>query len=175
MKQLLEAILFHLGRPVKKRELEKLLSTSREELEGAIGELRRTFREGSGIRLQELDDALELVTAPEASEVLASLTGKAEEAPLTRPQLETLTIIAYRGPIGKAEIETIRGVNSSLILRNLLIRGLIDEDDTDLEPRYRLTSDTLKYLGLTRVEELPDYETLHSYAKIDKMLEDMAS
>ncbi len=170
---MIEALLFYLGRPVKKRELEKMLGISRNELEAGLVELRKKFGEGSGIRLVELDDVLELATAPEAGELLSGLFAKGEEAPLTRPQLETLTIIAYRGPIGKAEIEYIRGVNCSVILRNLLIRGLVEEDETDLEPRYRLTTDTLKFLGISRIEDLPEYEKLHSYAKIDKMLEDM--
>jgi segregation and condensation protein B len=82
---------------------------------------------------------------------------------LTQPSIETLTIIAYRGPISKAEIEKIRGVNCSLILRNLMIRGLVDFDidKNNGQELYNVTVDFLQYLGLNTVEDLPDYMRLH--------------
>ena len=80
---------------------------------------------------------------------------------LTRPQLETLTVIAYKSPITKSEIEQIRGINCTMILRNLLMRGLIIEEEGTLESVYTVSLETLSLLGITKVEDLPDYQKLH--------------
>ena len=91
---------------------------------------------------------------------------------LTKPALETLTIIAYRGPISKAELEIIRGVNCSLILRNLLMRGLIEagEDRKKMVVLYNITFEFLKYLGLNQLSDLPDFEKLNRNNNLDKLL-----
>jgi segregation and condensation protein B len=95
---------------------------------------------------------------------------------LTRPSLETLTIIAYRGPVTKPEIEQIRGVNCSLILRNLLMRGLVEEREeaSRLQPMYTVSSDFLRHLGLSSLSELPSYGEFHGNERIDKMLADLS-
>ena len=94
---------------------------------------------------------------------------------LTRPSLETLTIIAYRGPITKPEIEQIRGINCSLILRNLALRGLIEEADdaARLQPVYTVSVKFLRHLGIHAASELPQYEDLHGNERIGKMLEEL--
>jgi len=86
--------------------------------------------------------------------------------------LETLTIIAYRGPISKPIIEQIRGVNCSLILRNLLIRDLITGEERDNDVFYSVTPAFLQYLGLNSVKNLPDYEKLHSVENLEQFLAD---
>ena len=95
---------------------------------------------------------------------------------LTRPSIETLTIIAYRGPITKPEIEQIRGVNCSLILRNLLMRGLVEESESveRLQPVYAISADFLRHLGLHAISDLPDYATLHGDEKISQLLRELA-
>ena len=85
---------------------------------------------------------------------------------LTQPQLEALTIIAYRGPITKLELETIRGVNCSLILRNLLIKGLITANGG----KYQITVKFMQHLGISSVEELPDYDRLSKSETIEEVL-----
>ncbi len=118
---------------------------------------------------------LSLGRIPSFADVLGSMTKEETESELTRPQLETLTIIAYRGPITKPEIEHIRGVNCSIILRNLLMRGLIieKEDKVKLQPVYTIASELLRKLGVHGVEELPDYEDLHKNAKIGQLLDSL--
>ena len=93
---------------------------------------------------------------------------------MTQPSLETLTIIAYRGPITKPEIEQIRGVNCSLILRNLLIRGLIEEkeDKQRLQNTYTISFDFLRHLGADRVEELPQYSDLHTDEVVGQLIQE---
>ena len=92
---------------------------------------------------------------------------------LTRAALETLTIVVYRGPIGRAELEQIRGVNCAIILRNLLIRGLVTSEarKEKLETVYQVSLDFLKFLGLRTPQELPDYEKLNSSENIEKLLQ----
>jgi segregation and condensation protein B len=86
--------------------------------------------------------------------------------------LETLTIIAYRGPVSRAEIEQIRGVNCAIILRNLLMRGLVEnqEDKKKMQTVYNITFDFLQFLGLKEQSELPDYAKLNSSESLEKIL-----
>ncbi|MFA6376974.1 MAG: SMC-Scp complex subunit ScpB, partial [Candidatus Paceibacterota bacterium] len=93
---------------------------------------------------------------------------------LTRPQLETLTVISYCGPITKPELEQLRGVNCSLILRNLMMRGLVKEaeDPANLLPTFEVTMDYLRHLGINDLRELPDYEILHKHEAITSALEE---
>ena len=82
---------------------------------------------------------------------------------LSKAALEVLAVIAYRGPIARAEIEAVRGVNCSVTVRNLLMRGLIDRYENADDSRgylYSVSFPFLRELGLSSVAELPDYETL---------------
>ena len=83
---------------------------------------------------------------------------------LSKASLETLTIILYTDGVTRSEIDFIRGVNSSFILRNLSVRGLIEKSDAKEGRRnaYYPTLDTLAYMGVTRREELPDFDNLHT-------------
>jgi len=85
--------------------------------------------------------------------------------------LETLTIIAYRGPVTRPEMEQIRGVNCSQILRNLLIKGLVEMEEKNKEPYYSISVDFLKYLGVSNIQELPDYDKLHQHESLEEFLE----
>ena len=126
----IEAILFLATKPVTLRRLTEVLGLKDDEIRSAISDLqavRNVVKSGMHVILQE--NQVQLVTNPALGDVLSKLSKEEIESELTRPQLETLTIIAYRGPITKPEVEQIRGVNCALILRNLLMRGLIDEKD----------------------------------------------
>jgi segregation and condensation protein B len=83
-----------------------------------------------------------------------------------------LTIIAYRGPITKSEIEQIRGVNCSVILKNLMIKGLIESEPNKekMSDEYNITVDFLKYLGINNAKELPNYEKLNTSETINTIL-----
>ncbi|MBU4315527.1 SMC-Scp complex subunit ScpB [Patescibacteria group bacterium] len=170
----IEALLFLSTKPMTFARLAKLLQIKSSELEVIIKEMAEKMNVSErGIHLVISQDAVTLATNPELAQELSDLTKDDMESDLTRPQLETLTIIAYRAPVTKAEIEQIRGVNCSIILRNLLMRGLIEEQDdkAKLQPVYLLSSKMLRHLGIHKVEELPDYSELHQNAKIDRLLE----
>ena len=118
----------------------------------------------------------QMVSSPENSKTVQNFIQDETSGELSRPSLETLTIIAYRGPISKIDLDRIRGVNCALILRNLLIRGLIEAaaDKTKKETYYTISLDFVRYLGISSVADLPDYEKLKQDDSIDKMLLDGA-
>lgn len=170
---LLEAALFLSTKPMPWRAIASACDVSTDEARELAKNLAAAKNvETSGMHVVVSDDAVQLVTNPALATQLAKLADEDAEPELTRPSLETLTIIAYRGPITKPEIEAIRGVNCTLILRNLLMRGLIDERDDaiKMQPVYALSMDALRYFGLHSAEELPDYAELHGNAQIDKLL-----
>ena len=157
----IEAVLFAAAKPVKLSALQKNLGVSQEVVQEAVGDIAARYNvESSGIHLMQHEGAVQFVTNAAVGQDVAKFLRVEASGPLTRPSLETLTIIAYRGPITKPEIELIRGVNCSLILRNLLIRGYIDEvqDIKRLQSVYGLSHEFLQALGVKRVEELPEFE-----------------
>jgi len=111
-----------------------------------------------------------LVTAPQHTNLVKEFLKKEELGDLTRPQLEALAVIAYRGPISKGELEQIRGVNCSLILRNLQIRGLVEQVGGEKIPAYQVTIDLIKFLGINNPAALPDYDRLHSPQSLEDLL-----
>ena len=172
----LESLLFASAKPVPVATLKKTLDVSDEILSEAIADVRARFnREESGIHLVEHEGKVQFVTNPSQSELVGALLRQETDGELTRPSVETLTIIAYRGPITKPEIEQIRGVNCTLILRNLLMRGLIDEaDDTQrLQPVYTVSMDFVRHLGLHQISDLPDFDQLHMDEKITNLVESL--
>jgi len=113
-----------------------------------------------------------MVSAPDNVKLIQEFIKDETTGELTRPSLETLTIIAYRGPVSKLDLERIRGVNCSLILRNLLIRGLVESKTEKKEIYYNITFDFIRFLGVNDIKELPDYERLHTDDSLDRMLDD---
>jgi segregation and condensation protein B len=124
-----------------------------------------------GIVLTIHNDSAEFVSNPHHSELVREYTKEEVSGELTRAGLETLTIIAYRGPLTKPEIEQIRGVNCTIVLRNLALRGLIDTGgETHAEKRYTLSFDCLRHLGMSSVDQLPEYDALHNDEKLNAVL-----
>lgn len=163
--------MFISNKPLSLKKLEELLQAKPEEIKNSAELLKEKYNQAGGVRLIGNGHSLQLATSPDCSEVVEEFLKQELTGDMTRPQLETLTIIAYRGPIQKTELEQIRGVNCSLILRNLLIRGLI-ELDTDEEKisRYQVTLDFLRFLGINSQRELPDYENLSRHEFVDTLL-----
>ena len=122
--------------------------------------------------VQRNEDKIQLATAPQTAPTMQKWIKQEQNKELTRPSLETLTIVAYRGPVTKAEIEMIRGINCSLILRNLMIRGLVemlpgkDEHDT----KYQISFEFMRWLGLKETKELPEFAQLNSNEYLAELL-----
>lgn len=159
----LESLLFAAIKPLTLNELKEAISESKEDVRQALEELTLDYKERqSGLTLINNNNRYQLTTASENSALVKDFLKSEVSGDLSQPSLEALTIIAYRGPISKLDLERIRGVNCSLIIRNLLLRGLIEEkfDKTKEESYYTVTLDFIKYLGITNVKELPDFEKL---------------
>lgn len=160
----LEALLFASAKPFTIKSLAKLLQTDEEQVREWTLELAAMYEaRESGVRLVRSGTEVQLMTAPQARALVEQFLKEEITGELTRPQLETLTIIAYRGPISKPDIEQIRGINCTLILRNLEWRGLIAESEfsTPEIPSYRVTLDFIRYLGLSSIDQLPQYSELN--------------
>jgi segregation and condensation protein B len=170
----LEAILFVASKPLSIKIFVQSTGANAEEVIHTLDVLKEKFNhDESGIHLLQSDDMYQLVSNPALAENVEKFIQKEITSELTKAQLETLTVIAYRGPITRPEIEQIRGVNCAIIIRNLLIRGLIDEKFgvDDLVPSYALSIDALRVLGVDAVTDLPEYETLHAHEYLDRALE----
>lgn len=159
----IEALLFVSGEAVGAETLSKATEASRESVEEALLALQDRYRvEGSGLMLAMHEGMVEIVTRPEVASLLEKFATASMQGGLSKAALEVLSVIAYRGPVSRADIEAIRGVNCQFSLRNLLLRGLIERQD-DEESRgyvYTVSMDFLKHLGLEKIEDLPQYEAL---------------
>src|SRR3989338_5193085 len=159
-KNIIEALLFFSGESVDFAKIKKGVKINDAELRKIINELKRDY-EDRGVNILEFEGAAEFLSDFVKSEI---------QEDLSQAALETLAIIAYRGTVSRAQIDDIRGVNSTFILRNLLIRGLIKRDNNPNDFRsfiYSITADFLKKLGLKEIKELPEYGKYHSHITHD--------
>jgi len=173
----LEAVLFAAAQAMTVKKLSDLTGEEKDAVQSALERLAdRLNQEESGLQLIVHGEETELVTRPEVAELVRSAMKMEAEGELTRPSLEALAVLAYRGPLTRPELEQIRGVQSSMILRNLMIRGLVEtKEDARLgQPVYQVTMDFLKHLGADRVESLQDYEKLRGNAIVEQVLNELA-
>lgn len=157
----LEALLFIYGEPMEIKKLAKILGVKESEVSEGLELLDKEIqREERGLALMRDKGKVQLVTKPEFAKLLEDITKQEFIEVLTPAALETLSIIAYAGPISRADIEYIRGVNSSFIMRALLMRGLVERS---VDPKrsntylYSTSFELLRHLGLTKNSDLPDY------------------
>lgn len=158
----IEAVLFYKTEPYAFSALAAFFEVSVDEIKAACNALGERLKAG-GLHLIMTDTTVELVTAPEASELIEKLRKDELSHDIGKAGAETLSIILYRGPLTRAEIDRIRGVNSTFIIRNLLVRGLIERRDNPKDSRsffYAGTTELYAHLGITRREELPDFESV---------------
>lgn len=163
---ILESILFVASKPLTVTSIARALEVTEGEVENALTHIGEKYTGVSGIHYIRVEDTIQLVTNPENAEAVEKFVARDILGELTRAQLETLTVIGYRGPITRPEIEEIRGVNCAVILRTLLIRDLIDEHEskTSVLPTYTISLTALRHLGVDQVSQLPDYEDIHHHA-----------
>lgn len=169
-----ESILFVASKPLSLAVISRSLGVDEVAVEEALETLKMKYnRDDSGIQILSEGDSVLMSTNPEFHDVVEKFVKAEISEELTKAQLETLTVVAYRGPVTRPELEQIRGVNCSLILRTLLMRGLIEEKETkeSLMPQYTVSFEALQRLGIHSVSELPEYETLHSHEHIEQILQ----
>lgn len=171
----LESILFVASKPLAQKKIAVVLNVSESEVASALEDLRAKHNNpGSGIVILQNNNEWQMAANPDNREVAENFLKAEVSGELTRPQLETLTVISYCGPITKPELEQIRGVNCSLILRNLMLRGLAKEVEGELNllPVYEATMDYLRHLGINSLSELPNYAELHRHPYIENSIKD---
>lgn len=174
IKSQIESLLFISAKPTSAKQLAEIIDIEKEkEIREACDVLVEDYKKKSGgIQIIKNGGKYQMVSSPDNAAVVQALIKDETTGELSRPSLETLTIIAYRGPIRKIDLEKIRGVNCSLILRNLLLRGLVEtkpgaEEDDEL---YNVSFDFIRFLGINDVSELPDFEKLSKEEVINEIL-----
>ena len=158
----IEGLLFYKGEDVSVKKLAELLSVGVEETEQALKKLEDSLK-NRGIVLVRKDDSVVLGITSELSPLIVSMRKDEISKELSKASLETLSIVLYKNGISRSEIDYIRGVNSSFILRNLLVRGLVEKFFDSKDNRkilYRPTFDTLSYMGVKSINELPNYQNV---------------
>lgn len=167
--QKLEAFLFVSGEPVAFVELAKRFNVSMAALQNHLVDLRQEL-EGHGLDIVTTDTHVQLVTASAVAEFLATFAEKEHEE-LSRAAAETLTIIAYRGPISRSEVDAIRGVDSRRMIRQLIHRGVLRQiQQSGRVPLYDVSSEFFQTAGITQRDELPEFETLSKDENIERIL-----
>lgn len=159
----IEALLFWKGEPLTLKELIKYLGFNEQSIKDALVQLESSLK-GRGIVLMQRqngnDTEIQLGTSPEASELIEQITKDELSKDLGKAALETLAIILYKGPVKRSEIDYIRGVNSTFIIRNLLVRGLIEKAPAPHDQRatvYSASFDLMSHLGISKLEDLPNF------------------
>ena len=157
----IEAILFAAGREVKITELMSALEVSSEEVITIVESMKEDYKkENRGLQIINVEDAYQLCTKKEYYEIIYSIFDKRNKPNLSQAALETLAIIAYNPKITRAEIESIRGVNSDGTIYKLLDYNLIEEtgklDAPGRPGTYGVTSEFLRMFGFSNLNELPE-------------------
>ncbi len=169
----IESILFVASKPLSLRTLAKALDVGEDKVVEAVETLKTKYNhDDSGIHILIIDETVQMATNPAHADVVDGFIKDEVSGELTKAQLETLTVVAYRGPITRPELEQIRGVNCALILRNLLMRGLVEERDDEgkLMPVFVLSFEALRHLGISSPDQLPEYAELHTHQHIEQVL-----
>ena len=164
MKAIVEGLLFLSGEDgLTLEEISKIIEKEENEIKLIIKDLYNDYSSTSrGIQIEFLGNHFKLTTKKEHKEYYKKLVIDEENSILSQSALETLAIIAYNAPLTRIEIDNIRGVNSSYVIRKLLLKGLIEEvgrSDAPGRPRlYNITPRFLDYFGLGSIDELPKLE-----------------
>ena len=159
--QQIEAVLFSSGKPLSRAELAGALGVGLDAI--AAGLLLLAGRVSAGMVVVDDGHYLELRTSPEVAGLLEKLRKEEYAREVGRAGQETLAAILYKGPLSRSDIDFIRGVNSSQILRTLTMRGLVRKVENPKDGRaflYEPTTELLSTLGVVHLSDLPDYASV---------------
>lgn len=175
LKSILESLLFVSGEPIKISRLARISGVGKNEIEESLDAIEKDYKEqNKGLRIVKKGDSVQLATNPENAEFVSQLVSGEMSSELSKSALETLSVAAYRGPVTRIQIEAIRGVNCSYVLRSLLMRGLVErKESSDIRGYlYEISFDFLKYLGIQNPKEFPDWESLSRNEKVEELLKE---
>jgi segregation and condensation protein B len=173
----LEALLFVSDEPVSSVALAQALETSRQEVDRLCEELATAYEErGAGITLRNVAGGWRLTTHPDAAPAVERYVLASRHTRLTKAALETLAVVAYKQPVTRHQISSVRGVNSDGVLRALVDRGFVAEVGREEAPGrpvlYGTTPEFLERLGLASLSALPSLAPLLSRSAEDATAED---
>ncbi len=166
----IEAVLYYKNEPISLKKLSSITGYKESDVKEALSRLDERLR-GGGLVLITMDDSFTLGTSSDLAPLIEKMVKEDLSRDLGKSAIDTLTIVLYYGPISKVQIDSIRGVNSGFILRNLLVRGLVERATNEHDQRsyiYKPTIELLSYLGIKNINELPEYKELRE--SLDKTL-----
>ena len=180
LKGIIESILFTMGDSVTEKQLTQVLEISQEELFMTLMEMQADYcTDSRGITLVRLEDAWQLRTKPETYDYIKKLLVQPKKRALTDVMLETLSIIAYKQPVTKQEIEAIRGVKSDFSVNKLVEYGLVCElgrlDTIGRPIVFGTTEEFLRCFGVSRIEELPDIDEVTKESFMQEAIEEVGA
>ena len=161
MKSALETMMFMWGEPLEVKDAAEVLEADKNVIRGLFGELQAEYeQEGRGIRIREVDDAFGFVTLPENEIFLKKLCTPVRIRRLSQAALEVLAIIAYRQPVTRSEIDSIRGIKSERVIDGLIDKGLVEvsgrSEGIGRPLIYATTKEFLKKFGFSSLKDLPE-------------------
>ena len=152
----IEGVLFYKAVPVSVSTLQSVFDVDEAVLGHALNDLTNQLSI-RGINLVRTKTTVTLATAPELDSLIEQLRKDELKRDIGKAGAETLAIVLYRGPVSRADIDRIRGVNSAYIVRSLQTRGLIERHTTGRQPTFVVTTDLMRHLGISHQRELPEY------------------
>jgi segregation and condensation protein B len=160
-KSIIESILLVAEKPVSARELSTVSGAMASEVQKSLAELMDEYK-NRGMKIIKKGEYYSLVTDPANAEAVSKFLNEELRHDLSEAAIETLSIITYKQPVTRIEIEDVRGVATDQILRNLMIRGLISEVGRKEAPGrpilYGTTMEFLQYFGFQHEDEIPTFE-----------------
>lgn len=174
IKSILESLLFSKGTSISIGQLAKAADVKKVDVKKAVNDLINDYKSADrGINIIKNGGSIQLVTKPENASYIEKIIKRDLQDSLSKAALEVVSIIAYRGPISRLDIESIRGVNSSFTLRNLLMRGMITRTINKNDQRgylYKISFEFMKKLGLNNIKDLPNYEKLSNDGRAESII-----
>lgn len=160
----LESLLFLSGQPLKLETIAESLELQKSEIKKAVARLKRRYCGACGIQLLEYNNKVQFASNPDYRDEVASVLNPIKEKELSKATLETVAIIAYKQPVTKLEVESVRGVNCDYTMQALMNLGLIEvvgvKDAIGHPKLYGTTDEFLKRFRLESIDALPDYQNL---------------
>lgn len=178
VKGMIEAVLFTMGEAISIEQLSVVLEIETKELRSILEEMKADYEtEARGIHLIELDGSFQLCTKVDAYDYVKRIVSQPKKRSLTNVLLETLSIIAYKQPVTKQEIETIRGVKSDFAVNKLVEYNLVKElgrlDTIGRPIVFGTTEDFLRCFGVSSIEELPDIDEVQKQNFLEEAMEEL--
>lgn len=173
IKAALEAMMFIWGEPLSAKVAAEVLNEDLEIIYTCFQELQKNYdNEEKGIRIRQVEKAFQFVSHPEYSDYIERLCTPIKKRRLSQSALEVLAIVAYKQPVTKGEIDSIRGIKSDRVMEGLLSRELVKEvgrtNGIGRPILYGTTEDFLKYFGFTSIKELPDIEDIEGAIHVEE-------